>query len=149
MKNSSYFLPFKSKRTSAFTLVEIMVVVVVIGILAAFVIPQFGGITQDAKVNAAKGNVAELDSAIEKFFINMDRYPTTEEGFKALLEPPSGEESKWRGPYIKILHNDPWGNAYQYRCPGIHHQSGFDIWSRGADGADGGEGPNADLGNWQ
>ena len=149
MKNSSRFLPLKSKRTSAFTLVEIMVVVVVIGILAAFVIPQFGGITQDAKVNAAKGNVAELDSAIEKFFINMDRYPTTEEGFKALLEPPSGEESKWRGPYIKILHNDPWGNAYQYRCPGIHHQSGFDIWSRGADGADGGEGPNADLGNWQ
>lgn len=149
MKTSPNFPQRKSNHTAAFTLVEIMVVVVVIGILAAFVIPQFGGITADAKVNAAKGNVAELDSAIEKFFINMDRYPTTEEGFKALLEPPSGEESKWRGPYIKILHNDPWGNPYQYRSPGIHHQSGFDIWSRGADGADGGEGPNADVGNWQ
>jgi general secretion pathway protein G len=134
---------------SAFTLIEIMVVLVVIGILAAFIIPQFAGTTQDAKVNAAKGNVAELESALERFYVHMDRHPTTEEGLKALLEPPAGEESKWRGPYIKILRNDPWDHPYQYKSPGVHHQTGFDVWSRGADGADGGEGPNADVGNWQ
>jgi len=134
---------------SAFTLIEIMVVLVVIGILAAFIIPQFAGTTQDAKVNAAKGDVSELESAIERFYVNMDRYPTSEEGLKALLEPPAGEESKWRGPYIKILRSDPWEQPYQYRCPGVHHPTSFDVWSRGADKADGGEGPNADVGNWQ
>jgi general secretion pathway protein G len=66
---------------------------------------------------------------------------------KALLEAPAGEESKWRGPYIEKLNDDPWGNAYQYRSPGINHPSSFDVWSRGADGADGGEGENADIGN--
>ena len=78
----------------------------------------------------------------------MDRYPTTEEGLKVLVEAPAGEESKWRGPYITLLRPDPWGNPYQYRIPGNHHPSGFDLWSRGADGADGGEGEAADIGNW-
>src|SRR5262249_40315584 len=135
---------FRSSGASAFTLIEIMVVLVVIGILAAFIIPQFAGTTQDAKVSAAKGNVAELESAVERFYVHMDRYPTTEEGLKVLVGPPTGEETKWRGPYIKLLRNDPWGFPYQYRNPGLHHTTGFDIWSRGADGADGGEGPNAD-----
>jgi general secretion pathway protein G len=136
-------------RTAAFTLTEIMVVMIVIGIIAAAIIPQFIGTTQEAKVSAAKASVAELESAVERFYINMDRYPTSEEGLKALVEAPAGEEQKWRAPYIKILRNDPWGHAYQYRCPGVHHPSSFDIWSRGADNADGGEGPNADIGNWQ
>ncbi len=138
-----------SSAVSGFTLIEIMVVLVVIGILAAVIIPQFAGTTQDAKINAAKGNVAELESALERFYVHLDRHPTSEEGLKALLEAPAGEESKWRGPYIKILRNDPWEHPYQYRAPGIHHPNGFDIWSRGADGADGGDGPNADIGNWQ
>jgi general secretion pathway protein G len=79
----------------------------------------------------------------------MDRYPTTEEGLKVLVEPPNGDEKKWRGPYVKQVRNDPWGNPYQYRSPGLHHTSSFDLWSRGADGADGGEGQAADIGNWQ
>ena len=136
------------KRSAGFTLVEIMVVVIVIGILAAFIIPQFRGVPQEAKVSAAKGNVAELESALERFYVHMDRHPTTEEGLKALIEPPPGEESKWRGPYIKMLRPDPWGHPYQYVCPGIHHPTSFDVWARGADGADGGEGDNADVGNW-
>jgi general secretion pathway protein G len=134
---------------SAFTLVEIMVVMVVIAVLAAFIIPELAGTTQDAKVKAAAGNVAELEAALDRFFVHMDRHPTTEEGLKALLEAPAGEENKWRGPYIKILRNDPWDHSYQYRCPGVHHPNGFDVWSRGADGAEGGEGANADVGNWQ
>ena len=133
---------------AAFTLIEIMVVVIILGILAATIIPQFIGTTHDARVSAAKANIAELEAALERFYVQMDRYPTTEEGLKVLVEAPSGEAKKWRGPYIKLLRPDPWGNPYQYRNPGTHHAASFDLWSRGADGADGGEGQAADIGNW-
>src|SRR5207237_9078328 len=113
---------------AAFTLIEIMVVLVVIGILAAVIIPQFGGTTQDAKISAAKANVAELESALERFYVHMDRYPSSEEGLKVLVEAPAGEEKKWRGPYVKLIRPDPWGNPYQYRAPGVHHSASFDIW---------------------
>ena len=107
------------------------------------------GTTHDAKVGAAKGQVAELESAVERFYVHMDRYPTTEEGLKVLVDAPTGEDAKnWRGPYIKQLRNDPWGNAYQYHCPGTHHPTSFDVWSRGEGGQDGGEGNQADIGNW-
>jgi general secretion pathway protein G len=139
---------FCQRRAAGFTLIEIMVVVVIIGVLAATIIPQFMGTTQDAKVSAAKGHVAELESALERFNVHMDRYPTAEEGLKALTEAPSAEDKKWRGPYIKLLRPDPWGKPYQYRSPGIHHPTSFDVWSCGADGADGGEGEAADIGNW-
>ena len=137
------------RRFGGFTLIEIMVVVAVIGILAATIIPMFMTTKYDARVSAAKGHIAELESALERFNVHMDRYPSSDEGLKVLLEPPSTEDKKWRGPYIKQLRPDPWGNPYQYRYPGLHHTSGFDLWSRGADSADGGEGEAADIGNWQ
>jgi general secretion pathway protein G len=137
------------KNSRAFTLIEIMVVVVILGILAATIIPQFIGTTKDAKISAAKSQVAELESALERFYVHMDRYPTAEEGLKVLVDPPANDDGKkWRGPYIKQLRDDPWGNPYQYLNPGTHHSGSFDVWSRGADGADGGEGENADIGNW-
>lgn len=139
----------KRAASAAFTLIEIMVVVIILGVLAATIIPKFMGTTHDAKVSAAKAHVAELESALERFYVQMDRYPTTDEGLKLLVEPPTGDDKKWRGPYVKQLRSDPWGSPYQYRCPGVHHTSGFDLWSRGADGADGGEGPGADIGNWE
>jgi general secretion pathway protein G len=138
----------KPTARSGFTLIEIMVVVVILGILAATIIPQFMGTTHDAKVSAAKSTIAELESALERYNIHMDRPPSNEEGLKVLVEPPSGDDKKWRGPYIKMLRADPWGNPYQYRNPGVHHPTSFDLWSRGADSADGGEGNGADIGNW-
>jgi general secretion pathway protein G len=141
-------LSLKQKSSAAFTLIEIMVVVVILGILAATIIPQFIGTTQDAKISAAKAQVAEMDSALERFYVHMDRYPTAEEGLAVLVTAPAGDNQKWRGPYVKQLRNDPWGNPYQYIVPGTHHTTSFDIWSRGADGADGGDGANADIGNW-
>ena len=137
------------RKSGGFTLIELMVVVIVIGILAATIIPKFMTTTYDAKVSAAKSNIAVLQSALERFNLHLDRYPTADEGLKALLETPSSEDKKWRGPYIEQLRADPWGNPYQYRRPGLHHPTGYDLWSRGADGADGGEGENADIGNWQ
>ena len=133
----------------AFTLIEIMVVVVILGILAATIIPQFMGTTSDAKISASKAQVAELESAMERLYVHMDRYPTADEGLKILVEAPANDETKkWRGPYVKQVRNDPWGNEYQYRSPGTHHPTSFDIWSRGSDGADGGEAEAADIGNW-
>jgi general secretion pathway protein G len=138
-----------NRASGGFTLIEMMVVVTVIGILAAVIVPRFVTTTYDAKVGAAKGHIAEYDNALERFNANMDRYPTTEEGLKVLVEAPAGEEKNWRGPYIRMVRDDPWGHPYQYRFPGTHHASSYDLWSRGADGADGGEGKNADIGNWQ
>jgi general secretion pathway protein G len=138
----------ETSKVRAFTIMEIMVVVVILGILAATVIPQFIGTTHEARVSTAKANIAELESALERFHINLDRYPTSEEGLKVLLEPPSNDDKRWRGPYINRLHPDPWGHPYQYRNPGVQRKTGFDLWSQGADGADGGEGDNADIGNW-
>jgi general secretion pathway protein G len=144
MKKSS-----QTKRSAGFTLIEIMVVVVILGILAATIIPRFIGTTQQAKVSAAKSTISELETALERFNIHMDRYPSTEEGLKVLVDPPSAEEKKWRGPYIKMLREDPWEHPYQYKTPGTHHKTGFDLWSRGADGVDGGEADGMDIGNWQ
>jgi general secretion pathway protein G len=135
-------------RDSAFTLIEIMVVVVILGILAATIIPQFMGTTHDAKVSAAKANIAEIEAALERFNVHLDRYPTTDEGLKLLVEAPPGDDKKWRGPYVKQLRPDPWGNPYQYRAPGTRHTGSFDLWSRGGDNAEGGEEQGADIGNW-
>jgi general secretion pathway protein G len=132
-----------SKRSShAFTLIEMMVVLVVIGIIAAIIIPQFVGSSEDAKVATAKASIAELESAVERFYVQMDRYPTPEEGLQALVDAPAGDDSKkWRGPYVKQLRDDPWGHPYQYAYPGTHHPSSFDLWSAGGDS-------KTEIGNW-
>ena len=140
--------PTHRSRPHGFTLIEIMVVVVILGILAATIVPQFIGTTHDAKVSAAKAHISELASALERLNIHLDRYPSSDEGLRLLVEAPPGDDKKWRGPYVDQLRPDPWGNAYQYRAPGVRHTHSFDLWSRGADAADGGEGPNADIGNW-
>jgi general secretion pathway protein G len=136
------------QRKRAFTLVELMVVVVILGILAATIIPNFLSSKTEAMEKAAKADIANLENAITRFYLNMDRYPTAEEGLKVLSDPPSSDDKKWRGPYIKEIKPDPWGHPYQYRAPGVHGKNPFDIWSFGADGAEGGEKEAADIGNW-
>jgi len=153
MKTPSSLLDRPTVRTrrsqqAAFTLLEIMIVVVILGILAVTVVPQFIGTTEDAKVSAAKASIHELETALERFHIHMDRHPTTEEGLRVLVEAPATDATKWRGPYVKLVRPDPWGAPYQYRYPGLHHPTSFDLWSRGSDKAEGGEGDKADIGNW-
>ena len=153
MKSNHNSILMKTNRfqrdSRAFTLVEMMVVVVIIAILAATIIPKFMSTKFDAKVSAAKGDIAAMQTALESFYVHMDRYPTTDEGLKVLVEAPANDKDKWRGPYIEKMREDPWGNPYQYRFPGVRMPNSYDLWSRGADGVDGGEGQGADIGNWQ
>jgi general secretion pathway protein G len=133
-----------------FTLVEIMVVVVIIGILGALVVPKLLGRTGESRVVAAKTDIATLMQALKLYKLDNQRYPTTEQGLQALTTKPSSgpSASGWKeGGYVEKLPKDPWGNAYQYLSPGLHGE--VDIFSFGADGQAGGEGEDADVGSWQ
>lgn len=132
-----------------FTLIEILVVIVIIGILGAIIVPNFIGRTQDARVAAAKQDVVSLTQALAMYKLDNTRVPSAEQGLKALIEKPSSSPApnNWRtGGYIPRLPNDPWGNPYQYANPGLRGE--FDVFSFGADGKAGGEGESADLGTW-
>lgn len=133
-----------------FTLVEIMVVVVIIGILGALVLPKVLGRTGESRVVAAKTDIATLMQALKLYKLDNQRYPTTEQGLQALItRPTSGPSANgWKeGGYIERLPKDPWGNAYQYLAPGLHGE--IDVFSFGGDGQAGGEGEDADVGSWQ
>ena len=137
-----------SRSQRGFTLVEILTVCVIVAILAATIIPEIVGSSKDAKISAAKSDISELGSALERFYINMDRYPTADEGLAVLTDPPTDAGTKWRGPYIKKLRNDPWGNPYQYLYPGTHNASSYDIWSKGPGTGGGTDKDNGEIGNW-
>ncbi|QJD99804.1 type II secretion system major pseudopilin GspG [Massilia forsythiae] len=139
----------KQQRQRGFTLVEIMVVVVIIGILGALVVPKLLGRTGESRVAAAKVDINTLKAALNLYKLDNQRYPTTEQGLTALTQKPtSGPAANgWKeGGYIERLPKDPWGNAYQYLSPGLHGE--FDIFSLGADGQPGGTGEDADIGSW-
>lgn len=130
-----------------FSLVELMVVVIVLAILAATIVPQFAGVTSDARNATARSTIKLYDDAIERFNVRYDRYPTTEEGLNVLVEGPKG--AKNFRPLVKELVDDPWGNPFQYRSPGQHGSKSYDLWSMGADGQTGGEDKNKDIVNWK
>ena len=133
-------------RMTGFTLIEIMVVVVIIGLLAAIVAPNVVSRLDDAAIVRAKQDIRTIETAINSFRIDNFRYPSTDEGLQALVTSP-GESSapNWK-QYLRSVPPDPWNNRYQYVSPGQHGD--FDIFSYGADGQEGGEGINADIGNW-
>ena len=130
-----------------FTLIEIMIVMIIIGLLAALVAPKFFGRLSTAKLSSAKAQIELFGTALDAFRLDTGRYPTTEEGLKALREKPSGVES-WSGPYLpKEIPLDPWKRSYIYKSPGEHGE--YDLLSYGFDGVEGGEGENQDIVSWK
>ncbi|MFJ2330520.1 MULTISPECIES: type II secretion system major pseudopilin GspG [Pseudomonas] len=140
-------------RTSTqrgFTLIEIMVVVVIIGVLGAIVVPQFMSRPDQAKVTAARTDIQAISTALEMYRLDTFNYPSTQQGLEALVTRPSGTPlaRNWNPQgYLKSLPVDPWGTPYQYLNPGTH-SAGYDLFSFGADGVQGGEGFATDIGNW-
>ena len=133
--------------STGFTLIELMIVMVIIGLFAALVAPRFFGQEKKAKQRGAKGQIALLESAVVTYRLDVGRYPTTEEGLQALRERPDGID-KWDGPYLrKELPLDPWGNPYVYESPSEHGE--YAIMSYGADGKPGGEGIDMDIVSWK
>lgn len=139
------------QKRRGFTLIELLVVLVILGLLAALIGPRILGRVGGAKQKIARSQIAMLEAALDQYRLDMGRYPSTEEGLRALIEPPQDEEQrrKWQGPYLKKakIPKDPWGHDYQYRYPGEHGE--YDLWSYGADGQPGGTGENADITNWE
>ena len=137
-----------ARKNRGFTLLEIIVVVAIIAILAAYIAPKVAGRVDDARISKAKSDIRVLESSLELYKLDNFTYPSTEQGLEALVNRPSGDNVKnWReGGYIKKLNKDPWGNEYQYQYPGSNGE--FDVFSLGADAQVGGAGEAADIGNW-
>ncbi|HET9643383.1 MAG TPA: type II secretion system major pseudopilin GspG [Burkholderiaceae bacterium] len=137
-----------SPRHRGFTLIELMVVVVIIGVLAALIVPNVLERADDARVTAARTDVNNLMQALKLYKLDNQRYPTSEQGLEALVRKPSSGPTppNWK-PYLDKLPNDPWGRPYQYVNPGVKGE--IDVFSFGADGQPGGEGKNGDIGSWQ
>jgi general secretion pathway protein G len=136
------------RRPAGFTLIELMVVLVIIGVLASLIVPNVLDRADDARVTAAKTDVNNLMQALKLYKLDNQRYPTAEQGLQALqVRPTTGPiPANWK-PYLDKLPKDPWGNPYQYMNPGIRGE--VDVLSFGADGQAGGEGRNADIGSWE
>jgi len=141
-------LRLRSAVQAGFTLIELMVVLVIIGVLAALIVPNVLDRADDARVTAARTDVNNLIQALKLYKLDNQRYPTTEQGLQALITKPTTGPvpPNWK-PYIEKLPQDPWRNAYQYLNPGVKGE--IDVMSFGADGQPGGEGKNADIGSWE
>jgi len=139
-------LILNQQRADGFTLLELLVVMVIIGLLAGYVAPRYFAEVGKSEVKVARAQIDAFEKALESYRLDVGRLPTSEQGLDALMTQPSGV-AKWRGPYLKkSVPPDPWGKAYQYKQPGEHGD--FDIVSLGRDGKPGGQGDDADIVNW-
>ncbi|MGB8546475.1 MAG: type II secretion system major pseudopilin GspG [Azonexus sp.] len=137
------------KSHSGFTLIEVMIVIVILGVLAALIVPKVMGRPDEARIAAAKQDIFTIMQSLKLYKLDNRRYPTTEQGLVALVQKPSQAPlpQNWSaGGYLERLPNDPWGQPYQYLNPGLHGE--IDVMSFGADGQPGGQGVDADIGNW-
>src|SRR6202012_4303828 len=140
----------RSRRQRGFTLIEIMVVIAILGILAALIVPKIMSRPDEARRVAAKQDIGSIMQAMNLYRLDNGRYPTQDQGLRALVEKPATDPvpNNWKGGgYLERLPVDPWGNPYQYLSPGTHGE--IDIFSFGADGKAGGEANDADIGSWQ
>ncbi|PCG16011.1 MULTISPECIES: type II secretion system major pseudopilin GspG [Sphingomonas] len=139
----------KRRKKNGFTLVELMVVIVIIGLLATIVALNVLPSGDTARIQKAKADIATIEQGLELYRLQMGSYPTTQQGLQALVSaPPGADAARYQaGGYVKKLPKDPWGRDYLYAAPGKHGQA--DVWTLGADGKDGGEGIDADIGSWQ
>ena len=140
----------RTHNSRGFTLIEIMVVIVIIGILATLVVPRIMGRPDEARIVSAKHDVATLVQALKLYKLDSGRYPSTEQGLNALVTKPSTDPvpMNWKlGGYLDKLPLDPWGTPYQYANPGTHNNE-IDVYSFGADGKPGGKDNDSDIGNW-
>ena len=136
-----------ARRQAGFTLIEIMVVVVILGILAALIAPNVISRIDEAQVTKVRQDIRAIESALKLYRLDNFRYPTTDQGLDALVTPPQDPNAKWpEGGYLDRVPKDPWNRPYMYLQPG--NQGEFDIYSLGRDGQQGGDGPDADIGNW-
>ncbi|MBD1391108.1 type II secretion system major pseudopilin GspG [Neiella sp. HB171785] len=139
----------KRHKQSGFTLLEVMVVIVILGIMASMVVPRLLDSTEKAATQKAVSDIAKLEELLDMYKLDNHRYPTTEQGLEALIAEPSVDPAPRNYPkngYVRRLEKDPWGNDYLYLSPGENGE--IDIYTLGADGEEGGEGANADIGNW-
>ena len=136
----------RRRRYGGFTLVELLLVLVILAVLAVVVVPKFTGRSLQAKITAAKTDIANLEVAFDMFEVDCSRYPTTEEGIQVLIQQPSNLP-EWKGPYLKKrgIPRDPWQRPYVFRCPGQHNTDGYDLYCLGPDGQEGG---GDDIANW-
>ena len=137
----------KPHRHAGFTLIELMIVLFILGLLAALVAPRLMGRVGKAKQKTAQTQIQMLATALDLYHLDVGRYPTEEEGLKSLYAKPESLPA-WSGPYLdKAVPKDPWARDYVYKCPGEHGP--YDLYSMGADGQPGGEGENVDITNWE
>lgn len=138
----------KTRTSGGFTLIELLVVLIILGLLAGIVLPNVIGQVGSSKSKAARVQIEELGAALDIFRLETGRYPTTQEGLRALVEQP-GDLPNWNGPYLKkrTVPDDPWDRPYQYRSPGQH--GAYDLYTLGRDGVEGGEDEEADVVSWQ
>lgn len=137
---------------AGFTLIEMLVVIIVIGLLAGLVGPRILGRVSEARTATARTQIELIGLALDNYRLDNGGYPTTEQGLAALQERPTREPAagNWRGPYLKkAIPSDPWGRPYGYASPGQHSASGYDLWTLGRDGQEGGEGDDEDVLSWK